>query len=130
MPEQCILIVEPDILVRSPLAAYLRECGFRVIEAIDAKEAREFLSDGSRQIDVVLADVDMNGESGFALAAWIRGNRPGIEVVLAGTVAKAAEKAGDLCRDGPALSKPYDHQLVLDHIRRLLAARDRNKSSD
>jgi hypothetical protein len=24
------------------------------------------------------------------------------------------------------LSKPYDHRLVLDHIQRLLAARDRN----
>ena len=52
------------------------------------------------------------------------GNHRRIEVILAVTVAKAAEKAGDLCQDGPALSKPYD-KLVLDHIQRLLAARDR-----
>jgi hypothetical protein len=35
---------------------------------------------------------------------------------LAGTIATAAEKAGDICQEGPALSKPYDHRLVLGYI--------------
>ena len=37
-----------------------------------------------------------------------------------------AAEAGDICQEGPALSKPYDHRVVLDYIQRLLAARDRN----
>jgi len=56
------------------------------------------------------------------LATWIRANYAGVQVILAGTVDAATEKAGDLCEDGPALSKPYAPQLLLDRIRRALAA--------
>ena len=123
--KQCIMIVESDVLIRQPLAEYLRECGYRVIEATNDAEAREFLAKGVAQVDAVLADVNASGEARFSLATWIRQNHPGTQVIRAGTMATAAEKAGDLCQDGPALSRPYDHRLVLDHIKRLLAARDR-----
>jgi DNA-binding NtrC family response regulator len=123
--DDCILLVEDDILVRHPLAEYLRECGYRVVEASDPDEARQLLEDGSIAVDVVLADIDRRHGNGFALATWIQTRFPNIDVALAGTVAKATEKAGDLCKDGPAVAKPYDHQLVLDRIRRLRAARDR-----
>jgi hypothetical protein len=63
----------------------------------------------------------------FALAGWIRKEHPGVKVILAGTVAKAAAAAGDICEDGPALAKPYDHQLMLDQIRRLIASRERSE---
>jgi DNA-binding response OmpR family regulator len=122
--DDCILLVENDILVRHPLAEYLRECGYRVVEASDPDEALQLLEDGSITVDVVLADVDRQQGNGFALATWIRTKFPNVDVVLAGTVAKATEKAGDLCKEGPAVAKPYDHQLVLDRIRRLRAARD------
>lgn len=125
MSQECILLAEDDILVRHPLAEYLRECGYKVVEASGSDEARQILKDGAITVDVVLADIDHQQGSGFALASWIRANFPSIDVVLAGTVAKATEKAGDLCEEGPAVSKPYDHQLVLDRIRRLRAARDR-----
>jgi DNA-binding NtrC family response regulator len=121
-----ILLVEPDILARTPLAEYLRECGFQVLEAADAAEAQTLLEDTSRQVDVVLADIDADDQSVFALARWVRKRLPGVEMILVGTVTKAAQKAGDLCQDGPALSKPYDHQLALDHIRRLMASRKRD----
>ena len=128
MTEPCVLIVEADILVRNPLAEYLRECGYRVLEAFDAAEARQVLSGGTMPVNVVLADVDGPHESGFVLATWIRTTHPGIDVILSGSVASAAEKAGELCLEGPALSKPYDHQLLLDEIRRLIAARERDGS--
>lgn len=129
MSQPCILVVESDILIRHPLAEYLRECGYRVLEAINTDEARQLLSDSSISIEIVLADVDAPGQGGFALGAWIRRTYPAVQVILAGTVAKAVEKAGDLCDDGPTLSKPYDPQLVLDQIRRLrAAARQSNQS--
>jgi hypothetical protein len=84
------------------------------------------LEDGSRRVDIVLAEVKSGEPSGFALASWVRTHLPNTQAVLAGTIATATEKAGDICQEGPALSKPYDHRLVLDHIQRLLAARDRN----
>jgi DNA-binding response OmpR family regulator len=128
MNEPCVLLVDAEELVRAPLAQYLRECGYRVLEAIDSKEARRLLSEGSQTIDIVLADIQTLGDDGFAFAAWVRQNKPGIRVLSAGTVAAAARKAGDLCEEEPPIRKPYDHQLVLGRILRLLAERDRNRN--
>lgn len=130
MSRSCIVIVESDVLARNPLAEYLRDCGYVVLEACNADEARLLLGQEPNPVDIVLVDVDMPGENGFALAAWIRSNHSDIEVVLVGTVAKAVDEAGDLCKEGPALTKPYDHKFVLDHIRRLQAARKRNARGD
>lgn len=121
--KRTVLVVESDILIRSPLSEYLRECGYHVLEAGGATEARRHVEVAANSIDVILADVA--GDGGFALATWVRDAHPGVAVVLAGSVDKAAEKAGDLCEEGPAISKPYDHQLVLDRIRRMLASRER-----
>jgi DNA-binding response OmpR family regulator len=122
----CVLIVDADILVRHPLAEYLRECGYRVVQAAYTDEVRALFTRSRRRvIDVVLADVNAPGaENAFALATWIRAHHARVQVILAGTVDAAAERAGDLCEDGPTLSKPYDPQLLLDRIRRALATRD------
>jgi DNA-binding response OmpR family regulator len=119
------VIVEADILVRHPLAEYLRECGYRVLEAADAREAREILAAYAKTIEVVLADYQPDAKGGFVLARWIRANHPRVKVILTGSVSKAARTAGDICKDGPAVVKPFGHQAVLDRIRRLLAARER-----
>lgn len=130
MDDGCILIVEGDVLVRAPLAEYLRECGYRVLEAAHGPEAREILADKQASIDVVLANVNAPKESGFTLATWIRSTYPTIDVVLVGTVAAAVEKAADLCEEGPADTVPYDHKHVHDRIRQLLAGRARAKDKD
>lgn len=120
-----ILVVEPDILIRTPLAAYLRACGYFVTELFDVREVRTVLASGRFIVDVVFTQAGGSGEGGFVLASWLRAEHPQIEVVLAGTVARAARKAGELCDDGPLLCSPYDHQLLADEISRRLAARGR-----
>jgi DNA-binding response OmpR family regulator len=122
-----ILLVEEDVLVRHPLAEYLRECGYKVAEAVDADEARQLLVKGSGGIEIVVVHALSETDRGFTLASWIRSIYPEIQVIIAGTLAKATEKAGALCEEGPALTKPYDHKLILAHIRRMQAARIRSK---
>jgi DNA-binding NtrC family response regulator len=119
-----VLLVEAEILIRQPLAEYLRDCGFKVAEAVNAAEARELLSEAQLSIDIVLADATVEAEAVFALAQWVRREKPGVQIVLAGTPTRTAEQAGDLCNDGPALVKPYRHKQVLDFIKRQLAARE------
>jgi len=119
--ESRILIVEADVLVRNPLAEYLRECGYSVVEAGDDAEARVLLEHDELPIDIVLAE----GTAGLQLAAWIRTKHPDVQLILAGSIARATEKAGELCEEGPELTKPYEHKLVLERIRRLTAARER-----
>jgi DNA-binding NtrC family response regulator len=120
---ETILVVEDDVLVRMPIAQYLRDCGYRVIEAVNADEAMAVLSHQETAVDVVFSDIEMPGSvDGFGLAKWIREHRPGLDVLLAGTVPRAVESAKDLCEQG-RIPKPYEAQTVHNHIRRLLAAR-------
>jgi DNA-binding response OmpR family regulator len=125
----CILLLEPEVLARSPLAGYLRDCGYVVFETGTALEARKVLSENAHRINVVLADIETVNDAGFELASWIRRQFPGITVVLAGTVASTAEKAGHICEKGPKLSKPYEHHIVLSEIKRLLASRERSANA-
>jgi len=121
--QETILVVEDEILVRMIIAQYLRDCGYRVIEAVSADEAIIVLSRSETPVDIVFSDIDMPGSmDGFGLSKWIRGNRPDIDVVLTGTVPRAVNAAHELCENGP-LPKPYESQAVLNHIRRLLATR-------
>jgi CheY-like chemotaxis protein len=116
---QTILVVEDDVLVRMPIAQYLRDCGYKVIEASNADQAMQVLMHQETPLDVVFSDIDMPGAvDGVELAKWIREHRRGLEVLLAGTVPRDAESAKDPCDRVP---KPYEAQVVHNHIRRLLA---------
>ncbi len=104
------------------LSEYLRHCGYRVVEAASGEEALTVLKDADLHVDVTLAEVALRGDiDGFQLAAWIRSRRPHISVILAGTPKRAAKAAGDLCEDGPMMAKPYDPQLVVERIKRLMS---------
>jgi CheY-like chemotaxis protein len=77
-----ILVVEPDILVRMVIADYLRDCGYKVVEGVNADEALAVLEAG-KKIYVILAEVRLAGSvDGFGLARQIRENHPEIDVIL------------------------------------------------
>ena len=122
VPSSTILVVEPDILVRMIIADYLRGCGYKVIEAVNADDVATVL--GTQQkIDLVFAEVQLGGSmDGFDLARWVREKYPGVDVILASGIAMAAEQAADLCDEGP-LEKPYHPQEVVRRISILLERR-------
>jgi CheY-like chemotaxis protein len=123
-----VLVVEPDLLVRAPLTEYLRHCGYRVFEAVNADEALVVLEHGKVRMDVILSAIEMPGSmNGFQLSQYVRSHHPVIGVILAGTVQRAADAAADLCESGPNLMKPYDAQVVVRRIKQSLAERDRDK---
>jgi DNA-binding response OmpR family regulator len=118
---ETILIVEDEVLIRLDVADYLRQCGYRVIEAGNASEAMAILQSGQR-IDLVFSDVQLPGATdGFALSRWVRTHQPEVKVILTSGVARSAQVAGELCEDGPLEKKPYDPQQLLERIRATLA---------
>ena len=123
---ETILVVEPDVLVRMVISDYLRECGYKVLEAIGSEEAMEILKAGSK-VGAVFSEVKLEGMDGFALSHWIRSNRPEIEVILTSGPTKAAEKAGDLCDEGP-VDKPYHPQQIVRRLKILFERRRQGKS--
>jgi DNA-binding NtrC family response regulator len=127
--QETILVVEDDVAVRMVISQYLRSCGFKVIEAANADEALVVLQKPDIMLDIVFSDIEMPGTmDGFGLAQWVRSNRPDLDVILAGTVARAATAATELCHEGP-IPKPYEPQLVVDRINRLIAVRAARKKT-
>ncbi len=112
-----VLIVEDELLVRMPIAEYLRDCGFNVLEAEDAREAIG-LVDGNGPVDVVFSDVRMPGEmDGFALARWIRAHHPEVPVLLTSGYNTSHASDDDRTR---LIEKPYSQKHVLSRIQDLL----------
>jgi CheY-like chemotaxis protein len=129
-PVITLLVVDPKVLVRMVLADYLRSCDYRVVEAADSDEAVLILEQEDISISAAIVEVDLRGAlDGFTLARWIRTNKPSIKVQLVGTITKAANAAVELCEEQSILPAPYSHQTVVDRIRRLLAAAERNEES-
>jgi DNA-binding NtrC family response regulator len=96
-------------------------------EAASATEAKAVLLNRDIALDVVFCAVGPTGMmDGFTLAAWVRKERPSLEVILAGTIERAAEAASDLCGQKPHLERPYQPQQVVDWIRRLRNLRTRS----
>jgi CheY-like chemotaxis protein len=52
--QETILVVEDDVLVRMPISQYLRDCGYKVIEATNAEEAKTILSHKETVINLIL----------------------------------------------------------------------------
>ncbi|HXT78478.1 MAG TPA: response regulator [Acetobacteraceae bacterium] len=123
-----VLVVEDECMVRIPIVEYLRDCGFRVLEAADAPGAIEVLeADGS--IDLVFSDVRMPGPmDGRGLARWVREHHPTTPVLLTtGYSGHGNYDRGDVTR---VIEKPYSQGEVMRQIaailqRRRPAGRDR-----
>jgi CheY-like chemotaxis protein len=125
-PLQTILVVEDEVLIRLVVAEYLRECGYRVHEAVSAEEAMLILQAPEVSVDIVFSDVEMQGTmDGFELARWIRASMPDTQVILTSGAERSADIAGTLCEAGPLMKKPYHTQEVVDRIKQLKATAKR-----
>jgi DNA-binding response OmpR family regulator len=118
-----LLVVEDEFLIRAMLSDYLQECGYKVLEASTGDEALAIIENVDVVIDLVLTDIRMPGSiDGFALARWIRGNRPDMNVMLASGDAKKADAAKELCEKAHLFEKPYDLDAVVARIRATLGS--------
>jgi CheY-like chemotaxis protein len=118
---QTILVVEDEVLIRVTAADALRDHGYNVVEVANGDDAVSLLSAGDVEIDLVFSDVRMPGVTdGFSLARWVRSNRPDIGVLLTSGYIGNAARSSDVFAHGPLLSKPYDHQELVDRIQKLL----------
>jgi CheY-like chemotaxis protein len=123
---ESVLVVVDEVLIRMVIADYLRQCGYRVMEASNSDEAIIVLEQHDVRVDVVFTTIEMPGSrDGFALSHWVREHRPGTEVVLAGSLSRAATSAGELCEKGPHAKKPYETTSIIAEVNQLLAAAKR-----
>ena len=126
-PAEVVMVVETDVLVRAIVAEYIRQCGYKVYEAVSAAEALEVLRAGHK-VDVVLSNTSGTGPlDGFALAQQIRQEFPSVEIILTSGLPMTAQKAGELCDRAP-LEKPYHHEEILRRLSILFQKREQSHS--
>ena len=120
-----ILVVEDEPILRRSVSAYLRDCGYRVLEAVSAREAQHLLRAGET-VDLVFADVVLSeGSSGVDLCRWVRAHYPQVRTLITSGAIDTFEAAASVC-DGAFFSKPYTNQTVAAEIRRLVGPPDRH----
>ncbi len=115
-----VLIVEDDMMVRMPIAEYLRDCGYHVLEAGTAHEAIETVG-AHGPVDLVFSDVRMPGSmDGFGLARWLRAHHPDIPVILTSGYSNSRSLSADVAPGVRLIEKPYSQAQVARRIQDLL----------
>ena len=115
-----LLVVEDEILVRMSIADYLRNKGYRVLEASNAGEALAVFAAGE-PIELVFSDINMPGRmNGSALAQWIRQFFPDVKILLTSSDTSLANDPSTPGDDASFIKKPYVHEALLVQIRRML----------
>lgn len=118
-PEAHVLVVEDDGPTRHLIARLLRENGFRASGARDGAEMRETLRHAD--VDLILLDVMLPGESGLDLLRALRAEPGSPPVVM--VTAKGAEADRVLGLDLGAddyLPKPFGRRELLARVRAVL----------
>jgi CheY-like chemotaxis protein len=114
-----VLVVEDEMMVRMPIAEYLRDCGYNVVEAGDAAEAISAVNEAG-PVHLVFSDVRMPGRmDGFGLAQWLRAHHPDVPVLL--TSGYSTSRGAPAGVPGVKLiEKPYSQLQVARRIAALL----------
>ena len=111
-----VLVVEDEVMIRHVVAAYLRDSGFTVVEAVNASEAKELLA-SHNEVDIVFSDILMpEGIDGFALADWIDKHCEGLPLLLTSGSHAARSKA----EGRQFISKPYIYIQLEKRLREML----------
>jgi putative nucleotidyltransferase with HDIG domain len=84
-----VLVVDDDVDVRDVLRQEFERRGFAVDGAASAAEARGLFGDGGRY-ELALCDIDMPGERGTELLAWLKATDPDVAVMMVTGLSDAA----------------------------------------
>ncbi|HTI87666.1 MAG TPA: response regulator [Alphaproteobacteria bacterium] len=114
-----ILVVDDDRRLRELLTRYLSENGFRVTSAEDAQAARTRLR--SFEVDLIILDVMMPGESGLSLAQSLR-NDSRVPILMLTARNESADRISGLESGADDyLGKPFEPRELVLRIRTILA---------
>ncbi len=120
---ETILLVEDEEFVRVVTSEVLRSAGFTVLLAKNAVEAMRAYELSRAEVDLLLTDVVLPGESGHALATRLRRGNPRLKVLFATGYPEyiaMAEAAHEEC-----LAKPFSTGVLLQRVRQMI---DRRKN--
>jgi PAS domain S-box-containing protein len=121
VPEETILVVEDEPVVRKMMTRALQEAGYTVLQAGDAAEAIEIVTRTTGKISLLLTDVVMPGKNGRELAKQVQDLSPGIPVLFtSGYTDGEIERRGLLEPGAAFIQKPLTPAALVRALRELL----------
>ena len=118
---ETLLLAEDDPDVRLLTATVLKDFGYRVIEAVDGKDALEQYRLHAKEIDLLILDVIMPKLSGKEVHDAVRAQDPGAKILLiSGYTADFINRKGTFGEGVPVVAKPISPFELLKKVRSLL----------
>ena len=118
-----VLVVEDEDSVRTVVAANLRELGYDVFEAPNARDALAELANG-RTFDLLLTDIVMPDTNGRKLADAAVEMQPGLKVLFMTGFTKNAVVHNGIVDPGVSLlTKPFSIEQLSRAVRRAMGRR-------
>jgi CheY-like chemotaxis protein len=114
---ETILLVEDESFVREVTREVLQAAGYQVLSASNAAEATRISEQFESEIDLLLTDVILPGESGRLLGAKLGQKNPRLKILY---VTGYAEQMGTKGMGNDCLAKPFSTDALLRQVRRIL----------
>lgn len=132
MPNPHLLIVDDDTEVQDMLRRYFVREGFEVSVAGNGTGMREKLARNS--VDLVLLDLGLPGEDGFALTRQLRESWSGAVIIITGRGESVDRVVGLELGADDYVTKPFDLRELLARVRSVLrrtgGARQKNEKEE
>lgn len=113
-----LLIVDDEVDVTALLARYFIAQGFQVATATDGVQMRRELS--AQHIDLILLDLGLPGEDGFAITRYLREQWRGPVVIVTGRGEAVDRIVGLELGADDYVTKPFDLRELLARVRSVL----------
>ena len=113
-----ILVVDDDREIRTLLAKFLGEHGFRTSDAHDARRAQQVLK--TNKIDLIVLDLMMPGEDGLSLCRRLRGESAIPIVMLTARTADTDRIVGLELGADDYVTKPFNPRELVARIKAVL----------
>jgi CheY-like chemotaxis protein len=108
---QTVLIVEDEPLALASISSFLRDHGYRIVQATDGSEALKLL-ESKLKIDMVLSDIALPGIDGYQVLQRVRYRLPGTPVILMSGNFTGPAWESDLPVSAKARGSGLDHRFA------------------
>jgi len=111
-----VLVIEDEPVIAEMMSILLEIDGYSVISLADTGIARRKLHE--KEVDLVMLDLGLKGESGQSMCAYIKGNEDlkDIPVILV-SANSDLEQIKNECGADDYISKPFDMEHFMEKVR-------------
>ena len=120
-----ILLVEDEPFVREATCNILKNAGFEVLSAEDARTAMKIYEERQSAIDLLMTDLILPGASGQQLGYDLRLLSPKVAVLITSGYPNPEDGIEIPESHTYFLAKPYSRRTLIDKIEKILGSRPR-----